>query len=72
MRFLPWLFIITKLAWGANDFVPTTDANDGFEADEGFDSFLAMQAPPEVIRSIIIIHTIDLAIIAYLNPSIVY
>lgn len=44
------LFIIA--AWGASDFVSTTDASDGFEADEGFDSFLAMQAPQEVIQSI--------------------
>lgn len=35
------------VAWGASDFVTTTVAS-GFEADEGFDSFLAMQAPPEV------------------------
>lgn len=39
-------------AWGASDFVSTTDASGGFEADEGFDSFLAMQAPQEVIKSI--------------------
>lgn len=35
------------LAWGSNDFV-TPGESSGFDADEGFDSFLAMQAPPEV------------------------
>lgn len=40
-------------AWGASDIVTVaTDASDGFEADEGFDSFLAMQAPPQVIQLI--------------------
>lgn len=34
-------------AWGTNDFAPAIDSG-GFETEEGFDSFLAMQAPPEV------------------------
>lgn len=46
-------------AWGENDFVAPggggADAS-GFEADEGFDSFLAMQAPPEVSIIIFEIH----------------
>lgn len=36
-------------AWGANDFVSAGEAA-GFEADEGFDTFLAMDAPPEQVR----------------------
>lgn len=36
-------------AWGESDFAAPGGGNaSGFEADEGFDSFLAMQAPPEV------------------------
>lgn len=37
-------------AWGASDFVSAGDAA-GFEADEGFDTFLAMDAPPEQVRT---------------------
>ena len=40
-------FCIFFLAWGSNDFV-TPGESSGFDADGGFDSFLAMQAPPEV------------------------
>lgn len=36
-------------AWGADSFAPA-GASSGFDADEGFDSFLAMRAPPEVSR----------------------
>lgn len=45
------LFLFISAAWGSNDFV-TPGESSGFDADEGFDSFLAMQAPPEVRFSI--------------------
>lgn len=37
-------------AWGASDFVSAGEAA-GFDADEGFDTFLAMDAPPEQVRT---------------------
>lgn len=46
-------------AWGASDFVPAGDAA-GFEADEGFDTFLAMDAPPEQVRTLMMTATIPL------------
>lgn len=40
------------IAWGESDFVAPGGVGggnaSGFDAEEGFDSFLAMQAPPEV------------------------
>lgn len=34
------------IAWGDDDFKPDTGDANGFGNDDGFDSFLAMQAPP--------------------------
>lgn len=36
-----------SLAWGANEF-GGPEESAGFDAEDGFDSFLAMRAPPEV------------------------
>lgn len=37
-------------AWGDDFAAPGGADASGFEAEEGFDSFLAMQAPPEVSK----------------------
>lgn len=41
------IYFLFYVAWGSDSFAPS-GASSGFEADEGFDSFLAMRAPPEV------------------------
>lgn len=35
------------LAWGTEDIIAPAGNTAGFEAEEGFDSFLAMKAPPQ-------------------------
>lgn len=39
--------VFFSLAWGANEF-GGPEESAGFDAEDGFDSFLAMRAPPEV------------------------
>lgn len=41
-------FILNILAWGDNNAFNASVDTEGFGNDEGFDSFLAMRAPPEV------------------------
>lgn len=43
------MYSLRIAAWGASDFVSAGEAA-GFDADEGFDTFLAMDAPPERVR----------------------
>lgn len=45
------IYFLFYVAWGSDSFAPS-GASSGFEADEGFDSFLAMRAPPEVGHNI--------------------
>lgn len=39
---------VCSAAWGASEFA-TAGETAGFEADEGFDTFLAMDEPPEAV-----------------------